>query len=182
MQLSVRDLLTPVLTTLAQVPPWVFVILGVLLILLFWLPRKRSPKYDGKQYLFTKTEWAFFQVLHAAVADRYLVMGKPRIADVLFVRKGQTRSDWARAFSQISSKHVDYLIVDPKGGRIVAAIELDDPSHQRQDRQARDVFVNQAFKDAGIPLLRYPTAKTYDRAAITRDIDQAAIERLGRAL
>lgn len=152
----------------------------MLLALVLLRRKKPAPKYDGKQYLFTKTEWTFFNILHGAVGERYLVMGKPRIADVLFVRKGQTRSDWARAFSQISSKHIDYVIIEPQGGRIVAAIELDDPSHQRQDRQARDVFVNKAFVEAGIPLLRYPTAKEYDAAIIARDVEGAAMDRLAR--
>ena len=169
------------ITSLLQ-PPFIWVLAALVILVLFMLliPRKRRPKYDGRQYFFTKTEWVFYKVLHDAVSDRFLVMGKPRIADVLFVRKGQTRSDWARAFSQISSKHVDYLVLEPKEGRIVAAIELDDPSHQRQDRQARDVFVNQAFQDAGIPLLRYPTAKAYDCAGIAQDVERAAQERLGR--
>tara|TARA_R110002051_G_scaffold325827_1_gene431767 strand:- start:3061 stop:3609 length:549 start_codon:yes stop_codon:yes gene_type:complete len=164
-------------------PGWAWGIAAVLMLLVLVMLLGRmnpAPKYDGKQYLFTKTEWAFFNILHGAVGERYLVMGKPRIADVLFVRKGQTRSDWARAFSQISSKHIDYVIVEPQKGRIVAAIELDDPSHQRKDRQERDVFVNRAFMEAGIPLLRYPTAKEYDASIIARDVEDAAMERLSR--
>ena len=40
-------------------------------------------------------------------------------------------------------------------------IELDDKSHQRNDRQDRDQFVDQVFKAAGIPLLRVPVKHTY---------------------
>ena len=34
-------------------------------------------------------------------------------------------------------------------------------SHQRNDRQERDQFVDQVFKAAGIPLLRVPVKHTY---------------------
>ena len=35
-------------------------------------------------------------------------------------------------------------------------IELDDSSHAREDRQARDAFVEQVFEAAGVALLRFP--------------------------
>ncbi|AJY53126.1 DUF2726 domain-containing protein [Halomonas sp. KO116] len=171
-----------VLPVLDALPLWAKGIPVFIFLFLLWgWLRKRSPEpsYDGRQYLFTKTEWGFYRYLAEAAGDQYLVMGKPRIADVLFVRKGQTRSDWARAFSRISSKHIDYIILDPIEGRIVAGVELDDPSHQRQDRQERDIFVNNAFAEAGIPLLRYPTASSYDTQLIAQDIQEAACDRLG---
>jgi len=171
-----------VLSMLDALPWWVkaFPVFIFLFLLWSWL-RKRPPEpsYDGRQYLFTKTEWIFYRYLAEAAGEQYLVMGKPRIADVLFVRKGQTRSDWARAFSKISSKHIDYIILEPFEGRIIAGVELDDPSHQRQDRQERDIFVNNAFAEAGIPLLRYPTASSYDAQVIAQDIEDAAFDRLG---
>ncbi|MEN7973211.1 MAG: DUF2726 domain-containing protein, partial [Verrucomicrobiota bacterium] len=37
---------------------------------------------------------------------------------------------------------------------IVAAIELDDKSHQRKDRIKRDQFLNQVMESAGVPLIR----------------------------
>ncbi|MGP9797065.1 DUF2726 domain-containing protein [Halomonas sp. 86] len=160
-------------------PLGAIVILGFLALVILLCKRQPQARYNGREYLFTKTEWVFCQVLQQALGDRYFIMGKPRIADVLYVRKGLSKSDWASAFRKISSKHVDYLILEPLEGRIVAAIELDDPSHQRKDRQARDMFVNGAFSEAGIPLLRYPTAREYDLVTIRQDVDDAAVQRLG---
>jgi hypothetical protein len=54
----------------------------------------------------------------------------------------------------------------------VIAFELDDASHQRDDRISRDAFVEGVFSAAGLPLLRVPARLAYD----TRDI-QAAIQR-----
>jgi hypothetical protein len=41
----------------------------------------------------------------------------------------------------------------------VCGIELDDSSHARQDRVIRDDFVNQVFKNAGLPLNNILTKK-----------------------
>jgi hypothetical protein len=45
--------------------------------------------------------------------------------------------------------------------RPILEIELDDKSHQRNDRQERDQFVDQVFKAARIPLLRVPVKHNY---------------------
>jgi hypothetical protein len=45
--------------------------------------------------------------------------------------------------------------------RSFLGIELDDKSHQRDDRKERDQFIDQVFKAAGIPLLRVPVKHTY---------------------
>jgi hypothetical protein len=150
------------------------ILVGILVVAL----KKRPPSYFSRQYLFTKSEWHFYHFLAEATCERWLVMGKPRIADVLSVNKKLTKSDWMRAFSKISSKHVDYIVLNPDSGIIVACIELDDKSHQRKDRKERDVFVNAAFEEAGIPLLRYPTADKYDVHEIHSDVVNAETERM----
>lgn len=80
--------------------------------------------------------------------------GKVRISDILTpdVNKWEKGSGWHWLFSQISQKHVDFVIVD-KQFNMVCAVELNDPSHQRPDRQKRDEFVVQAFANANVPLL-----------------------------
>lgn len=166
----------PMLTILSHLPSelgWLLGFVALAIVLLALFKRKRPPSYVSREFLFTKSEWLFYQALAAATEHRWLVMGKPRIADVLSVNRNLKKSDWGRAFVKISSKHVDYILLDPDTGAIVACVELDDRSHQRKDRQERDAFVNAAFLEAGIPLLRYPTANAYDPSAIRRDIAKA---------
>ena len=43
----------------------------------------------------------------------------------------------------------------------VCRIELDDRSHEREDRVKRDAFVASVLKQVGIPLVRIPVASTY---------------------
>ncbi|OKH44828.1 hypothetical protein NIES30_21600 [Phormidium tenue NIES-30] len=127
--------------------------------------------YSRQKSLFTKAELSFYRALQEATTDRYQVLGKVRVADVL---KPQTenRSDWQRAFNKISAKHFDFVLCDRDSLKVLAAVELDDSSHQRVDRVKRDDFLNQAVKSAGLPLIRFPVQTTYDRDAVQDHISQ----------
>ncbi|MBD2109558.1 DUF2726 domain-containing protein [Nodosilinea sp. FACHB-13] len=101
----------------------------------------QSYSYSYQKYLFTQAETTFYHALQNATQSQYLVFGKVRVADVL---KPQTdnRGDWQRAFNKISAKHFDFVLCDRASLKVLAAVELDDSSHQRVDRVKRDDFLN----------------------------------------
>lgn len=139
------------------------------------MARRRSPRksvYGRQHYLFTKSEWPFMRALMAEFGNDYLIMSKVRIADVLKVRQMRSRKAWWRAFAMISSKHIDFVLLDRGTGRILCGIELDDPSHRKADRQGRDAFVNRAFAGAGLPLLRIPTRRQYDMKKLRQQVQR----------
>ena len=74
---------------------------------------------------------------------------------------------------RISQKHLDFVLYDRATARIVAAVELDDRSHELRDRHKRDVFVNQALRTAGVVLVRFRAACTYEAFTIRREIEIA---------
>lgn len=156
--------------------PWAagLLVLVVVLTLLSLLrkTRHRATVYGRQQYLFTKTEWPFMRQLMAEFERDYMVVAKVRMADLLKVKKMKSRKVWWQAFTRISSKHIDFVLVDPGTGRILCCIELDDPSHNRADRQGRDAFVNRAFAGASLPLLRIPTQRKYDMKAIRQQVQR----------
>ncbi|PSR12532.1 hypothetical protein C8255_26500, partial [filamentous cyanobacterium CCP3] len=125
--------------------------------------------YSRQNFLFTKAELSFYRALQEATTERYHVLGKVRVADVL---KPQTenRGDWQRAFNKISAKHFDFVLCDRDSLKVLAAVELDDSSHQRSDRIKRDDFLNQAVKSAGLPLIRFPVQPAYELEAIQQHI------------
>ena len=87
-------------------------------------------------------------------------MAQVRIADVILVG-GRKNKQWWRAFRKISSKHVDFVVVDC-GFNILCAIEIDDSSHFEKSRVARDKFVDRIFRQAGVPLFRcHPGRESY---------------------
>ena len=132
--------------------------------------RDRTP-YVKRQKLVTKTELRFYHELRRAVDDDWEIFAMVRIADILRVPTGmKNRRKW---LNKILAKHIDFVLCDQDNLEILAGIELDDRSHDRADRQKRDRFVNSAFEDAGIPLLRIPTQSSYDTREIRRLIDDA---------
>lgn len=153
--------------------------LMLLIALIKRLSPKRRARYRAHEFLFTQAEWRFARALQEAIGSDWLLMGKVRIADVLAVERDPRlpKGEWLRAFSRISQKHVDYVLVDPQSGRVMCCIELDDASHERQDRHKRDRFVNAAFAQAGVPLLRIPTARRYEAQALREPIQAAIRER-----
>lgn len=119
-------------------------------------------RYKSNRYLMTRSENAFFSALQKAFGDHYLIFSKVRIADVLTPDYRNATKVWWRAFVRISSKHVDFVLIDKRTRKITACVELDDASHRRLQRKKRDALVNAAFQSAQLPLLRIPAAKYYD--------------------
>lgn len=150
----------------------VFLVVFILAVVLFaaWHLKRwgfggaRLP-YKSRGTLNSPAEQAFFAAVSRAVGSGVHIACKVRIADVLevaFRRRHSRDQRWWRFFRLISSKHVDLVICEPHGGRILLAIELDDRSHRRGDRRRRDRFVDQAFASAKVPLVRYPARGRFD--------------------
>jgi hypothetical protein len=124
--------------------------------------------YLRKDWLFSQAERSFFGVLEQAVGGmdgRLRIFAKVRLCDVLRIAKGTARGggDSYRAhFNRINSKHVDFVICSHDEVQPLLAIELDDSSHERDDRQERDGFLDAACKAAGLPLLRVTCKASYN--------------------
>ena len=134
-----------------------------------------SLPYSSRTHVLTPGERRFYQQgLKPAIGNRYLILFKVRLADVITV------DNWDSKYGRkISQKHVDFVLVTPTTTRIVAAIELNDATHGSYDRQQRDDFLSQAFHSAGIPLITFPIYRTYDPDKIRRRI-MAAIGTIRR--
>jgi len=118
-----------------------------------------SFPYEANKYFFTRAENSFFRILYQAVGDRYVIFAKVRLCDVLAVSRGVERRQ--AHLNRIQSKHLDFVLCEPRNFGIRAAIELDDASHRRTHRVSRDLFVDSAFKAAGLPLLHIPAKRGY---------------------
>ena len=138
-----------------------------LLVIIFLWRRRHRLRFRKQEYIFSNAEHRFFNHLIEAVGDDYLVFGKVRIADVLTPDDRLSRKTWWRAFTTISSKHLDFVLCR-RDASIVCAIELDDRSHDKPERLARDAFVDAACAQAGLPLIRFTVRRRYNVADIRR--------------
>lgn len=126
-------------------------------------------RYQRKQYLMTRAEHDFFLKLQAIYSANYSIFPQVHLSTIFDHQvKGQ---NWKGALSTIDRKSVDYLICDKANLRPLVAIELDDWSHDRADRQTRDDLVESIFVQADMPLIRFESAGT-DEATIRTSLDK----------
>ncbi|MBN1545264.1 MAG: DUF2726 domain-containing protein [Syntrophaceae bacterium] len=141
----------------------VFVIVTAVIktVLRLRIKEPQNYPYEKEQALFSAAERSFLGVLEQAVNGRYRFMGKVRLADVVKVRGGMSKSSWQNAFNKIQNKHVDIVACDPATLSIQFVVELDDSTHSQSRRQSRDQFVDNALQAAGIPVVHVTAKKGY---------------------
>lgn len=135
-----------------------------------------GKRFCGYEKLLTNGEGSFFGVLLKGLNEEYYVFSKVRMADVL-EPVAQTPAARQSALNQICSKHLDFVVCRKGSWEIVAGIELDDSSHEEAGRAERDQFLNEAFQQAGIPLMRVPAQASYSVEEIAGQFQKAVTER-----
>jgi hypothetical protein len=126
--------------------------------------------YRLRDDFLSAAEASFFRVLQTLVQDRQLVFPKVSLSELFFVSQPEQNQVY---FNKINRKVVDFVLCDPKTLKPSLAIELDDSSHQRPDRIARDEFVNQVFKAAGLPIAHIPVRESYQTQEIAQILRNA---------
>jgi predicted RNA-binding Zn-ribbon protein involved in translation (DUF1610 family) len=121
--------------------------------------------YHIRDDFLSPAELSFYLVLKSQVSDWALVFPKVALRD-LFYAKTSDNSKYRTYTNKIDRKHVDFLLCDPTAVRPIVGIELDDKSHQRQDRKERDEFVEKVFQAAKLPLVRVPAKRAYTAAEL----------------
>ncbi|WP_083922069.1 DUF2726 domain-containing protein [Thermus igniterrae] len=155
---------------------FVFILLGAMAILLGLRGAHREKKhaeasktpaslpYKLKPALLSPAERSFWGVLQKVLPNEHLVWPKVRLLDLLLVdgEGGQRLS----ALNRVQAKHLDFLVVRARDARPILAIELDDRSHQRPDRQERDRFIDELMQKVGLPLVRIQARHAYAPEAL----------------
>jgi len=114
--------------------------------------------YRVNESILTPAEFAFYDVLHSVVGSHLTILAKIRLSDIFHVVNTKRPHSF---INHINQKHVDFLLCVPNTMKPIAAIELDDSSHNLAKRQQRDEFVDGVFKAAGLPLLHMPMKRVY---------------------
>lgn len=111
----------------------------------------RAEDYGAKPLL-SGWEIAVLAELRRDMPAGFYACPQARLKDMLTVET-RDRSRFLASLNRVAAKSVDFAIIDERG-RVVLVIELDDKSHDRQDRQQRDFEVNAVLGHSGIPVLR----------------------------
>lgn len=143
---------------ISPVTYWSFIILSVVIavfIVMKIAQRNRSASkysYTKKEFLISRAEHECYDALVAGVGNDFYIFAQVHLPTLLDHKvKGQ---NWQGAYSHINRKSVDFVLCDKSYISPKLAIELDEKTHQREDRQERDVEVERILSEAGMPLLR----------------------------
>lgn len=109
--------------------------------------------YERKVYLMSHSESDFLKTLLNVIGNSYHVFPQVHLSAILEHKiKGQS---WKGAFSHINSKSVDFVICDKSSFRPLLAVELDDWSHEAENRKERDTEVERMLEEVSLPLIRF---------------------------
>lgn len=136
-----------------------------------WQAQPRLP-YRVRTDFLTAAELNFFHALRSAVGETWVITAKVNLRDIFRIESDAAAEQSHR--NRIDRKHVDFLLCDPATMQPRIGVELDDSSHRRPDRAERDVFVNDVFRSADLPLVRVPAARSYAVADLRQQLHDAA--------
>lgn len=117
------------------------------------------PNYKIKEEFITESELKLYKVLKKVAyelkLDIFTQVALNRILEINNRRKQQ------QLRNRIDRKSIDFVLYDEKTKKIVCCIELDDSTHEREERIERDLFLDKIFKDT-IKLIRIKVQNYYD--------------------
>ena len=124
-------------------------------------------EYYKKDYVMTPTELTFYRKLKE-ITDR---LEQTIFPEVDLERIINVKSNNQANRNRIKSRSIDFTIVNNKNCKIICCIELDDYTHNRNDRKQRDEFINELFESVGLKLFRIKVGY-YNMEEIEKDIKQ----------
>ena len=152
----------------------IFVVITIVIIFLeVWGNRNEEelPKYQYKKkdFFMSKPEHELYKVLINAVGEKYYVFPQVHLPSI--IDNKVVGQNWKSAFKHINQKSVDFVLCDKDYISPKLAIELDDRTHNRQDRIERDIEVERILKEAKIPLLRLENHGQFNVIELVSKID-----------
>ena len=131
---------------------------------------KSKYVYKRKNFFLSRAEHECYDALIAAVGKDYHVFAQVHLPTLLDQKiKGQ---NWRTALAHINRKSVDFVLCDKAYLSPKLAIELDDKSHERPDRQERDREVERILHEAGVPLLRIENRGNFNPSELSQRIKE----------
>ena len=158
---------------------WVTIIVLIIVVAVALLLKARTKResveypYQKADSLFSPAERSFLGVLERAVGDKCKVLGKVRLADIISLISGLSKSDRQKAFNRINSKHVDFALCKKDDLSLICAIELDDSSHKKSDRKNRDDFLEKALNASSVSFIRFAARVSYNVQEVKAKIAEA---------
>ncbi|MER2493193.1 DUF2726 domain-containing protein [Catenovulum sediminis] len=122
--------------------------------------------YQKKNVLFSEPERAFLIKLEQAVGDKFRVVNRVKLVDLVQVENTVTKRAAQLAKTKASAKTLDFVLLDRKTLEPVAAIDLVNTESKQGYKARPDWFVRGALETVGIPHVRIKIRSGYKSAEI----------------
>lgn len=153
----------------------ILLIIGAIIALeiLFGSKKKWGYEYKKKNFFMTRSEHEFFDILLSLVGNEFHIFAQVHLSTLLDHKvRGQ---NWLGAFSHINQQSVDFVLCDKAYVSPKLVIELDDPSHEKQERILKDDEKDRIFINANLPILRIKNFRDIDSNDLLRRIKEAMV-------
>lgn len=111
--------------------------------------------YEVHRTMMTEHERMLFENLRTVLGSTYDVYPQMKLDKIFSVNLPNYSKYYLGSLRKINQKSVDFLVVKRDTQSPTFAIELDDFSHENEDRRERDNFVGELFNHCNFPLVRF---------------------------
>lgn len=115
----------------------------------------KAGAVKGKEYLVTNFEHHYLEKLRLWFSKDYYIYCQVAVGSALTINADVSKLNLVqrRTFAQkCHNMSFDFMLVEKGTDRIICAIELDDPTHNRVERKLRDRRLDRVCAAAGIPI------------------------------
>lgn len=134
------------------------------IVIYYFLNREEVWPFSAKQPLTEIEKKLYFRLKEAL--PNHIVLAQVSLYSIL---KVESRDEYMKYFNKISRKSLDFLVCD-QDFDVVAAIELDDSSHERAERIKADYEKDTALRSAGVRIIRWPVKNFPSVSTIRQDV------------
>lgn len=127
--------------------------------------------YKRKEFFMTRAEHELYDTLIQIVGNEYYIFPQVHLSTI--VDNKVVGQNWRSAFRHINQKSVDFVLCDKAYISPKLVIELDDRTHQHEDRITRDKEVERILSEAKLPLLRLENSGQFNSQDIIQKINHS---------
>ena len=116
--------------------------------------------FDRKSTVFTPAEKNFQNLVEQALGNKYRVINRVKLADIVTIRNGVSSRASQTAVANADNKYLDFVICDRDSMKLLGAIDLVDNSGKGY-KVKKDWFVSGTLEAAAIPHIRIKVKANY---------------------
>lgn len=125
------------------------------------------PNYKPKEKFLSNNEITLYKTLKKICYELKLtIFAQVSLSQILEINN---RRKQQQLFNRIMCKSIDFVLYDEETNTIACCIELDDKTHEQEERKERDLFLDKIFNH-NIKLIHIKSQKFYDAEEIKNKI------------